>query len=701
MSADGSTVIGAVTTPAGIRAFRWTNSTGVQIISDVGGEASAVSADGSVVVGFVRTGFNGSYAFRWTADGGMQNLGSLGGISANAGGVSADGTTVVGGTLANGMAYQRAFRWTAADGMTPLGTLGGDASYANAANANGSVVVGWSGPLATDASVTHAFRWTAPTGMQDLGSLGGTTSNAKAVSADGNVVAGIANTASNAQRAFRWTSATGMKDLGTLGGDETAFGAMSTDGTTIVGGSQTPGSPYWHAFRWTSATGLVDLGTLGGPLSAATHVSANGAVVVGGSFTAQGEMRWFRWTNATGMQDLLTLLSNAGVYTGGISLSSVTGLSANGQYIAGDGFRSGLNSTPQVYVIRYLDATVLPKPDPDPATPETPSTKPDGGTSPGTTTPTPPVIAGITTPASVQASVDQMGRARQGMMGQMHGFADQMLGEGQMSRASGTSGASGPTGGVAAFGAVGSLAAGITGHLNLAPFEIVAGVGYASETYADTQMKGAFTAALKLRYEHRLSERFGWFGEIGGFYSPDSNYRFSRSYANGSGTATGSANASGRQAYGFARLGMRIDATDNDQFSQSIELGRQVMRTSTYSEVLSPGNPFEASMGASSSTMNVFKIREKWVHAFTSSIDAAVWGAWAHGFNYRDGSQLNVGGIGSLTPQVSSRLNWVEYGARVGYLMTKKAKVSAFVNGVAGGDVGSRTHVGVNLEMFF
>ncbi|MCE4063390.1 hypothetical protein LXM60_24615 [Pandoraea sputorum] len=701
MSADGSTVFGTLTTSAGIQAFRWTKLTGIETIAGLGGYPHAVSADGSVVVGSINNGPGSSYAFRWTVDGGTQNLGSLGGVASTAFGISADGTTIVGAGLVNGTSGERAFRWTEASGMTNLGTLGGDASVANTANANGSVVVGWSRASATDASVAHAFRWTASTGMQDLGTIGGTTSNARAISADGNVVAGTANTASNAQRAFRWTSATGMKDLGTLGGDETVFSGMSTDGTIIVGGSLPAGSPYWHAFRWTNTTGLVDLGTLGGPLSVASHVSANGAVVVGASFTAQGEIRMFRWTNATGMQDLLTLLSNAGVSTTGMSLSTIAGLSANGQYIAGDGFRSGLNSPPQVYVIRYLDATVLPKPDPDPAPPETPSTKPDGGTSPGTspgTTTPPPVIAGITTPASVQASVNQMGRARQGVMGQMHGFADQMLGEGQMSRASGTTG---PTGGVAAFGAVGSLSAGITGHLNLAPFEIVAGVGYASETYADTKMKGAFTAALKLRYEHRLGERFGWFGELGGFYSPDSDYRFSRNYANGSGTATGSANASGRQAHGFARLGMLIDATDNDQFSQSIELGRQVMRTSTYSEVLSPGNPFEASMGASSSTMNVLKIREKWVHAFTSSIDAAVWGAWAHGFNYRDGSQLNVSGIGSLTPQVSSRLNWVEYGARVGYLMTKKAKVSAFVNGVAGGDVGSRTHVGVNLEMFF
>lgn len=699
LSADGSTVIGIATISGEHHAFRWTNSTGIQILTGPGGDATAVSADGSVVVGYARTGISTTYAFRWTAAGGMQDIGSLGGVSTNAFGVSADGKTIVGGSLANGMSQQRAFRWTAADGMTNLGTLGGDASTANTANADGSVVVGWSGTSATNPLEAHAFRWTAATGMQDLGTIGGDMTNAMAVSADGNVVAGIANTANNAaQRAFRWTAATGIKDLGTLGGDETMFTGLSTDGSTIVGGTQTAGNQYWHAFRWTSTTGMVDLGTLGGPISIASHVSANGAVVVGASYNAQSEMRMFRWTSATGMQDLLTLLSNAGVATGGISLSTIAGLSANGQYIAGDGFRAGPNSPPQVYVIRYLDATVLPKPDPDPTTPETPTTKPETGTPPATATPPTPVIAGITTPASVQASANQMGKARQGVMGQMHGFADQMLGEGQMSGASGTSGS---PGGVAAFGSVGSLSAGITGHLNLAPFEIVAGVGYASETYADTQMKGAFTAALKLRYEHRFGARFGGFGEIGGFYSPDSNYRFSRNYANGSGAATGSGNASGRQAYGFARLGMLIDVTENDQFTQSIEFGRQVMHTSTYSEVLSPGNPFEASMAPSSSTMNVFKIREKWVHAFTSNVDAAIWGAWAHGFNYRDGSQLNVGGIGSLSPQVSSRLNWLEYGARVGYRMTKKAKVSAFVNGVAGGDVGSRTHVGVNFEMFF
>lgn len=59
-------------------------------------EAIGVSADGSVVVGFVR--FSGeARAFRWTQGGGMQLIpNTLGGRDSRAYGVSADGTVVVG-----------------------------------------------------------------------------------------------------------------------------------------------------------------------------------------------------------------------------------------------------------------------------------------------------------------------------------------------------------------------------------------------------------------------------------------------------------------------------------------------------------------------------------------------------------------------------------------------------------------------------
>lgn len=76
--------------------------------------ANAVSADGSVIVGYSSSNLVGAEAFRWTAGGGMVGLGLLpGGHQSIANGVSADGSVVVGGG-------DEAFRWTAGTGMRRL-----------------------------------------------------------------------------------------------------------------------------------------------------------------------------------------------------------------------------------------------------------------------------------------------------------------------------------------------------------------------------------------------------------------------------------------------------------------------------------------------------------------------------------------------------------------------------------------------------
>jgi probable HAF family extracellular repeat protein len=241
-SFDGSVIVGArlnrLTDDS--EAFRWTASTGAVTLGDLPGEPFSsefrgVSADGSVAVG--RGNFNlrpgnpaTGEAVRWTEATGMVGLGDLpGGIFlSQATAVSADGSVVAG--LSQGGPTYNAFIWTQAMGMVPLSTR---ESSAVGISANGRVVVG------QDPS-TEPFRWTQETGMVGLGHLPGAhTSAALAVSADGSIIVGRSGF-----DAFIWTERTGMQNLETFlsglgadvtGVDFTSATAISDDGRVIAG----------------------------------------------------------------------------------------------------------------------------------------------------------------------------------------------------------------------------------------------------------------------------------------------------------------------------------------------------------------------------------------------------------------------------------------------------------------------------------
>ena len=93
-------------------------------VRDAVNVASAVSADGRVVVG-TSASASGDQAFRWTVDGELRALGMLPGYAASswAYAVSADGSVVVGESLEQSGGPARAFIWTAESGMQPLGEL--------------------------------------------------------------------------------------------------------------------------------------------------------------------------------------------------------------------------------------------------------------------------------------------------------------------------------------------------------------------------------------------------------------------------------------------------------------------------------------------------------------------------------------------------------------------------------------------------
>lgn len=110
VSADGTVVVGDSLSANGSEAFRWTQAGGMQGLGDLAGgafnsEAFGVSADGSVVVGDGTTA-NGEEAFRWTQAGGMVRVADwltaagavlpAGYFIDSASAVSADGSVVVG-----------------------------------------------------------------------------------------------------------------------------------------------------------------------------------------------------------------------------------------------------------------------------------------------------------------------------------------------------------------------------------------------------------------------------------------------------------------------------------------------------------------------------------------------------------------------------------------------------------------------------
>jgi probable HAF family extracellular repeat protein len=336
--------------------------------------ALGISADGSTVVG-TSASASGNEAVRWTNSSGLVGLGTLpnGAFPTTAQGVSADGSVVVGFvTATSSLGIGKAFRWTSADGMDALRDpiTGEEIDDCGAAgvSADGSTVVGGS----MNSLGARAFRWTRGDGMVDLGALaidqdGFGWSEGYGISADGSVVVG-SSISGPVNEAFIWTSTSigGMVGLGDLpGGDDeggfslrTGAHGISADGSTVVGSSI--GASGLEAFIWTSTGGMVGLGDLPGGLfrSAAWGVSPDGSTVVGEGTNASGPAT-FIWNEVDGMRDLAMLLTSQGLDLSGWTLSSATGIAADNRTIVGRGVNPSGKPEAWLAVVPEPDASLL------------------------------------------------------------------------------------------------------------------------------------------------------------------------------------------------------------------------------------------------------------------------------------------------------------------------------------------------------
>lgn len=232
VSSDGTTVLGYVGDSPGsaFAGFTWNASSGMIFMPNSNdglihhSVPLAVSADGKVIVGYARqpatTGFGESelVAFRWTAETGVQSLGFAGYPTA----ISANGSTIVGSRPLTQITSE-AIRWTEAEGVVGLGhfpsTL--QSSSASHISNDGSIVIGGSFGAAPVIG-PKAFRWTEHEGLQQLTTRGNDQS-VIAISGDAKVMVGTMRTLLDdvpnfapINENFLWTAEAGLKTLSEL-----------------------------------------------------------------------------------------------------------------------------------------------------------------------------------------------------------------------------------------------------------------------------------------------------------------------------------------------------------------------------------------------------------------------------------------------------------------------------------------------------
>lgn len=149
LNADGSMAVGLAWYCPGAQAFRWSAWDGVVGLGHPPGassRASAISADSSTIVGFYENPTTGERrAVRWLP-GKKKELFTGNRTPGEATAVSSDGSKIVGQAV-DASGYPRAFYYTDAAGLVSLGTVSGndtDQSVANAVSDQG-MVIGWSG----------------------------------------------------------------------------------------------------------------------------------------------------------------------------------------------------------------------------------------------------------------------------------------------------------------------------------------------------------------------------------------------------------------------------------------------------------------------------------------------------------------------------------------------------------------------------
>lgn len=254
LSGDGTTAVGesGIIGQTQNQAFRYRAGSGLENIGRLSGytraRALGASFDGEIVVGRSEAGGIGDIgqAFRWTSTTGMVGLGFLqpGQFYSEATAISRDGSTIV-GNVRQTSGWNQAFVWREGMGMVGLpGLSTTNSGRAFGVNDNGTLIVGDSGDIRT------ATMWVNGVPMT-LGAVPGfIRSQANGVNDTGTVVVGSLQ--GGTSTAAIWTPNRGMEPLSAYlthygiavpaGINLLTATSVSADGMTIAGYTGIPGA---------------------------------------------------------------------------------------------------------------------------------------------------------------------------------------------------------------------------------------------------------------------------------------------------------------------------------------------------------------------------------------------------------------------------------------------------------------------------
>ena len=259
---------------------------------------------------------------------------------------------------------------------------------------------------------------------------------------------------------------------------------------------------------------------------------------------------------------------------------------------------------------------------------------------------------------------------------------------------------------ISGFGSVGSFSAGAHGRFGLTDdIYVFGGLAFAHYNSGGADVTQAPIGVLAVRYDFTEFGSSRPFAEIGGEASPWQRVNYSRPYAFGSvsGTGTGSTNSANYATY--AKLGWVYRFTPQDEAAIATEIWRGWQPVGGYAEAASPVNPVPGQVRSSTDIMNIAKIGAQWTHLWTGVLDSKLETQVNLGVARSFDSHTAVGATFSPTIALTGterEHSWAEYGLRAGYRFSRSSILDVFVDGTLGPKpVGNTIHFGTGYRYSF